>query len=101
MAQLGMLIYYHLLRFRLEDGYVDTDDDEVCKRMNVDERTADAIALVRGWSYGGEWCEERDEWVGDALVALLLGKGDIDFLPWRSMSEEEEAEASNKNMLIG
>lgn len=80
-AQLEMYIHYHLSGFRLEDGYVDVDDEELCKRLNVDGHVADAIALVRGWSCGGEW-REGEEWMGDALVALLSGKGDIEFLPW-------------------
>jgi hypothetical protein len=77
-AGLEMLINYHLLGFSLEDGYVDMDDEERCKELNVDGRMADAIALVRGWSWG----ESDEEWMGDALVALLSGKGKIALLPW-------------------
>lgn len=80
-AQLEMFINYHLLGFRLEDGYVDMDDEELCKELDVDGRIAAAIALVHGWSCDGEW-REGEEWMGDALIALLSGKGDIALLPW-------------------
>lgn len=95
-AQLELLIHYHLLAFRLEDGYVDTGDEEVCKQLNVDGRIADAIALIHGWSCGGEWREVDEEWVRNALVALLSGMGDIRFLPWRPINQVEKAEALKK-----
>lgn len=79
-AQLELLINYHLLGYHLEDGYVDMEDEELCKELNVDRRVTDAIALVHAWSCDEEW-REGEEWMGDALIALL-GKGDIKFLPW-------------------
>lgn len=97
-TQLSMYISYHLLGSRLEDGHMDTED-EGCERPKDYGHIADAdaIALVRGWICGCEW-RAGDEWMGDALVAIISGEGDIRFLPWKAKSESEKEKMLNRKM---
>lgn len=89
-AQLAMYINYHLLGSRLEDGHEDTEDED-CERPKDYGHIADAISLVRGWICGSEW-RAGDEWMGDALVAIISGEGETRFLPWRARNESENAQ---------
>lgn len=93
-AHLAMYINYHLLGYRLEDGHEDTEDED-CERPKDYGRIADAVSLVRGWICGGEW-RAGDEWMGDALVAIISGEGDIKFLPWKARSESQKAKMLNR-----
>jgi hypothetical protein len=62
-------------------GYIDIDDDEVCAALEVDRRFDDALRIVQGWGCNLMW-REGEEWMGDALAAIVKGWGDIDYLPW-------------------
>ena len=79
LADLTGLIGYNL--YDLQVGYVDTNDEELCKELEVDRRIDDALQIVKGWGWDGAWREE-EEWMGDALAAVVKGWGDLDFLPW-------------------
>ena len=78
-ADLSELIGYHL--YRLEDGYVDVDDEELCEALEVDRRIADAVQIVKAWGWECRW-REGEEWMGDALARVVQGSAEIDWLPW-------------------
>jgi len=58
--------------YGLEGGYVDESDEELCAALRLDERIADAVALVRWWGLESYW-REGEEWIGDALTAIVGG----------------------------
>ncbi|GBE90121.1 hypothetical protein SCP_1801450 [Sparassis crispa] len=74
-THLSELIGYNL--YDLQDGYVDVDDEESCQALEVDRRVEDAVEIVRGWNHTGVW-RVGEEWMGDALAAVVKGPGDID-----------------------
>lgn len=74
-AELQELLNYHLLQ--LEMGYVSRDDNEIFQSLHLDRRTQRAVYEMMSW----EWPED-EEWMRDALEAILLGNGSIEFLPW-------------------
>jgi hypothetical protein len=76
---LSELIGYNL--YDLQDGFIDLFDDELWEELEVDRRIDDAVQIVKGWGCSGEW-REGEEWMGDALAAVVKGSGGIDFLPW-------------------
>jgi hypothetical protein len=82
-SDLSELIGYHLLG--LESGYVDSDDDTLWEGLKIDQRITDAVLLVRQWGWDQEW-REGEEWIGDALAAVVNGSGgnDIENLPHKS-----------------
>lgn len=79
-SELSELIGYNLLH--LEDGFVGQDDDGAWQDLGINERITNAVNLVRQWTCAGEWRED-EEWIGDALVALVQGC-DISCLPYTS-----------------
>lgn len=78
LSDLAQLVGYHL--YRLENGYVDIADD-LCQEQEVDPEIGHALSVVRGWSCDGEW-RKGEEWMGDALAAVVAGTGGYDWLPW-------------------
>ncbi|KAH9940638.1 hypothetical protein B0H21DRAFT_754562 [Amylocystis lapponica] len=76
-SELSELVGYHLLH--LTDGFVSAEDDEQWEELGVDRRLTAAATEVRSWTW-----EECEEWFGDALEAVVLGTGEIDYLPWKS-----------------
>jgi hypothetical protein len=78
-SDLSELIGYNL--YDLQDGFIDLRDDELWEELEVDRRIDDAVQIVKGWGCSGEW-REGEEWMGDALAAVVEGSGNIDFLPW-------------------
>ncbi|KAL4250063.1 hypothetical protein ABKN59_004914 [Abortiporus biennis] len=80
-SDISELVGYHLLS--MDDGYADPEDDEEWEELEVDNRSSEALQLVRQWSVDEEW-REGEEWIGDALAAILNGTGDIGCLPFRS-----------------
>ena len=79
-SELQELIDYHLLQ--VESGYVDRDDDELVQSLDLDGRTARALEDVHSWA----WADD-ERWIPDALSAILLGSGSIEYLPWDTASE--------------
>ncbi len=75
-SDLSELIGYDLLR--LDDGYVDPNDDVEWEVKGVDERLVQAAVRVREW--GDVW-RRGEEWIGDALGAVVEGTGCIEHLP--------------------
>jgi hypothetical protein len=75
-SDLSELIGYDLLR--LDDGYVDPNDDVEWEVQGVDERLVQAAVRVREW--GDVW-RRGEEWIGDALSAVVAGTGCIQHLP--------------------
>lgn len=82
-SDLSELVGYHLLG--LKSGFVDPDDDTLWEGLKIDQRIADAVLLVRQWSWDQEWRED-EEWIGDALAAVVNGSGgnDIGNFPYKS-----------------
>lgn len=78
-AEVELLLDYHFLDLQL--GYIDPDDDEARTALDVDSRVEKAVCTVRNWGADGEW-RDGEEWMGDALIALLRDSGDPDYLPW-------------------
>ena len=74
LADLSQLIMYYLYKM---DGFIDesgsSDDD--------DDTVANAVRVVRSWRLGFEW-KQDEEWIGEALEAVVSGAGRIEFLPW-------------------
>ena len=54
-----------------ESGSGDDDDDTV----------ANAVRVIRSWRLDFEW-KQDEEWIGEALEAVVTGAGRIEFLPW-------------------
>jgi hypothetical protein len=76
-SDLSELIGYNL--YDLQIGYVDIDDEELCQELEVDWRVdVDALQTVKG---DGKR-RDGEEWMGDALAAVVKGWGEIDYLPW-------------------
>ncbi|OCH91387.1 hypothetical protein OBBRIDRAFT_728815 [Obba rivulosa] len=78
-SDLSELIGYNL--YDLQDGYVDADDEELCEELGIDHRVEEAVEMARQWGRAGEWRPE-EEWMGDALAAVIGGQGNEEFLPW-------------------
>lgn len=75
-SDLSELIGYHLLQ--LEGGYVDSEDDEEWNEKEIDNRLWEASRTVRSLKW-----EDGEEWMGDALSAIVTGRGTIENLPHR------------------
>lgn len=75
-SELQELVDYHLLK--LDMGYVDEEElgMEEVEALDMSGRTRDAIDEMRSWRW-----EVEDEWILDALEAILLGEGGYDELP--------------------
>ena len=81
-SDLSELVDYHL--FQVEEGFVDFDrNPERWKELGMDGRKANALKVVQQWTLNHEW-REGEEWLGDALVAIVSEEGDIDHLPYSS-----------------
>ncbi|EMD38754.1 hypothetical protein CERSUDRAFT_81550 [Gelatoporia subvermispora B] len=78
-SDLSELIGYNL--YGLQEGYVDTDDEELCEELGVDDMVDTAVDIVKSWGCNEEWRPEED-WMGDALASIVSGKGNEEFLPW-------------------
>ena len=78
-SDLPEFIGYDLYALRV--GHVNIDDEERCAALEVDRRVDDAVRIVRGWRCDPAW-REGEEWMGDALVAVVTGWGEIECLPW-------------------
>jgi len=76
-SELSELIGYNL--YGLEDGFVDTNNEEPCAALRLDERIADAVALVRRWGLEGCW-REGEDWIVEALAAIVGGTEKMDHL---------------------
>ncbi|KZT11952.1 uncharacterized protein LAESUDRAFT_641422 [Laetiporus sulphureus 93-53] len=74
---LSQLVGYHLLR--LENDFIDPDDEEQWQKLDMDRRTEEAVCELRGWIW-----EPGEEWIVDALEAVLRDSAEVEFLPWRS-----------------
>ncbi|KAF9443050.1 hypothetical protein P691DRAFT_680326 [Macrolepiota fuliginosa MF-IS2] len=77
-SDLSELVGYNLLD--LQRGYVDPEDEELWKELDVDGRIQRAITLVRQWGWDEEW-REGEGWIGDALAGIIDGTADISHLP--------------------
>ncbi|KAI0808918.1 hypothetical protein BC629DRAFT_1282336 [Irpex lacteus] len=78
-AELELLVNCDLLGLSL--GYHVPEDDKGWDEPNMRAREKNAVCMLRNWATGGEW-RDGEEWVGDALVAIVRGSGDLDYLPW-------------------
>jgi len=76
-SDLSELIGYHLLK--MENGYIDVDDDGEWEKWQVERRISDAVHLVRSWGVDSVW-REGEDWIGDAL-AEIVRTGAIENLP--------------------
>ncbi|KAF8530433.1 hypothetical protein BU17DRAFT_36186 [Hysterangium stoloniferum] len=74
-SDLAGLIGYDLLQ--LEDGCIDSDDDET---QEVSDRLVQASLIVEAWGTGGVW-RKGEEWIGDALNAVVVCVGRIEHFP--------------------
>ncbi|KAI0089704.1 hypothetical protein BDY19DRAFT_888854 [Irpex rosettiformis] len=78
-AELELLVNYHLIDLQI--GYLDSEDEESWDALGMDAKVENAACTVSSWGAAGEWrCGE--EWMGDALVAIIRGNGDVGELPW-------------------
>lgn len=77
LSDLSELIGYDLLG--LEGGFVDPNDDEAWEDKEVDAKLACAAETIRGWV----WLP-GEEWMGDALVAVVAGTGSLQHLPCKA-----------------
>ena len=77
-SDLSELIGYDFLG--LEDGYLDTNDEEAIAAVGLGQRLADATQVVLQWGIDGVW-RPGEEWIGDALGAVVAGTGCIEYLP--------------------
>jgi hypothetical protein len=80
-SNLSELIGYDLLG--LEDGYLDTNDDEAVVAIGLEQRLADATQAVLQWGTDCVW-RSGEEWIGDALDTVVAGTGSIEYLPCKS-----------------
>lgn len=78
-SDLSELIGYNL--YQLMDGYVDTDDEELCEELEVDQRVEDAVRTVQEWRRDGR-VRDEDEWIAEVLEDVVSGKRDIEDIPW-------------------
>lgn len=76
-SDLSQLVYYNL--YGLECEYVDTDNDEFCKNLEVDRRVKDATSIVEGWHRTGVL---GDRAIGDALLNIVSGMWSVEDAPW-------------------
>lgn len=79
-SDLSELIGYHLLGL---EGYVDPFDDEKWVSLEMDRRLADAVLWVRTWGADGLWRED-EEWIGEALAAVVGRTAKIEDLPCKT-----------------
>lgn len=79
-SDLSELIGYDFLGL---EGYVDPFDDEKWASLEIDRRLADAVHRVRTWGVDGRWRED-EEWIGDALAAIVSGTAKIEDLPCKT-----------------
>jgi hypothetical protein len=77
-SDLQQLIDYHLLGEH--DGYVDPADTAAHDTREVQGQRARAVAVVHDWIFAHAW-RPGEEWIGDALVGIMLGQADIEHLP--------------------
>ncbi|OSC97832.1 hypothetical protein PYCCODRAFT_1454694 [Trametes coccinea BRFM310] len=77
-SQLSELIGYHL--YGLEGGYVDTDDDDLCEELEVDERVEGAVRTVEEWRTSGQLRDE-DGWIADTLADIVSGRRTVEDVP--------------------
>ena len=77
-SDLSELIGYDLLG--LEDGYLDPYDEETIVAIGLEQRLANATQVVMLWGIDGVW-RPGEEWIGDALGAVVAGTGSIEHLP--------------------
>jgi hypothetical protein len=75
-SDLSLLVMYHLYKL---SGYVDESDEDLSPEE--DPVIQDSLRQVRQWTRNGEWRED-EEWMADALGAIIEGRGDYDYLPW-------------------
>ncbi|KAI0636215.1 hypothetical protein C8Q77DRAFT_1052473 [Trametes polyzona] len=78
-SDLSELIGYNL--YGLEDGFVDTDDDELCEELEVDEKVEEATRAVRVWRYNNDLRDE-DGWIADTLADVVAGKLTVEDIPF-------------------
>lgn len=79
-SDLSELIGYHLLGL---EGYLDPFDDEKWVSLEMDRRLADAVLWVRTWGADGLWRED-EEWIGEALAAVVGRTAKIEDLPCKT-----------------
>lgn len=72
-SDLSQLIMHHL--YGMSDFVGDTEESN-----EIDWDVVGAMAAVKTWSLEGEW-REGEEWMGDALSTVVIGKGDLEWLP--------------------
>ena len=77
-SDLSELIGYDFLG--LEDGYLDPNDEEALVAIGLEQRLAHATQVVLQWGIDGVW-RPGEEWIGDALGAIVGGTGCIEYLP--------------------
>ncbi|KAI0663748.1 hypothetical protein C8Q70DRAFT_906522 [Cubamyces menziesii] len=77
-SDLSELIGYNLYGF---DGYVDTDDEELCEDLQVDQRVEGAVRVVEEWR-DTEQFREEERWIADALVLVVSGTWSVEDVPW-------------------
>ncbi|KAF8964812.1 hypothetical protein BDZ97DRAFT_1814611 [Flammula alnicola] len=80
-SDLSELIGYNLLD--LSGGYVDPDDNQLWEDLQVNSRIERAVSLIQQWSCDREW-REGEEWIADALIAVVRGSVDIGDLPYNA-----------------
>ncbi|KAI0648911.1 hypothetical protein C8Q79DRAFT_887884, partial [Trametes meyenii] len=86
-SDLSELVGYNL--YGLQDGYVDTDDDELCEELEVDRRVEDAVRTVQEWRATNQLPDGSDGdsdgdggWLANALVDIVSGKRTVEDVPW-------------------
>ena len=80
-SELELLVNYNLLELPLGYRTPDGDDDEAWQELDIDGRVDKAVCVLRNWGVEGEW-REGEEWMQDALIAILRGFGaSIEYLP--------------------
>jgi hypothetical protein len=62
------------------DGYLDPNGEEALVAIGLEQRLADATQVVFQWGIDGVW-RPGEEWIGDALSAVVAGTGSIEYLP--------------------
>ncbi|KAI0323404.1 hypothetical protein GY45DRAFT_1406172 [Cubamyces sp. BRFM 1775] len=79
-SDLSELIGYHLYEL---DGYVDMDDEEQCRVLQVDRSVENAVRVVEEWR-DSQRCPEEERWIADALVLVVSGEWSVEDIPWAS-----------------
>lgn len=80
-SDLSELIGYDLLG--IEDGYLDPNDEEALAAMGLDQRLAHGAQIILQWGDDGVW-RQGEDWIGDALRAVVAGTGSIEYLPCKA-----------------